>query len=258
MPQKTTIEWCDRTSNPIYAVAASGKRGWYCTKVSPGCDHCYSEALNRRWGNAHTYTKDNAPKMEWKLNPKELQAIIKLKGAHKIFLCDMTDLFHADIPNEYRNEIFDAMLQTDHIFQLLTKRPKNMQAFIKWWLGSVMNELILENIWLGVSVESQDYLWRIDTLCETPAVIRFVSFEPLLGEIRDIDFTGIDWCIIGAESGAGARPMAEEWARTIKDQAVAAGVKVFYKQDAYKGKKISLPILDGRQWMEFPESEATK
>jgi protein gp37 len=311
MVQKTKIEWVGQhnsdgtfvpgyTSNPLYVIhKKTGKRGWFCVKVSLECNNCYSEVINRMWGNGLSYTSDVAEQVEWKLNEKELAALRKLKSPSVIFLCDMTDLFHKDVPVQFISAIFKTMFETPHTYKVLTKRPHRMRAFISSLDQEKIQEL-LKKIWLGVSVGHPDYVWRIEELIKTPAIIRFVSYEPALAhvdfrpylslhcpqchrkhidagelasephlthkcehcgnewepfDIPTVGRHGVDWIIAGAESGRGARPMQQDWVKSVKDQCVSAGVAIFYKQDAdRKGKKISLPILDGQRWTQYPTS----
>lgn len=285
MPQKSPIEWTDYTSNPIYAVNnENGKRGWFCEIVSAGCGHCYSQSLNTgRFGNGLKFIPTNAEKVEFVLNEKELEAIIRLdrslgkkKERTKLFICDMTDLFLEHHPDEFIDKILGVAVFCPNIdFQILTKRPDRMMSHLKdkepakEIMEYVINLLrtILEpdelfatmdklhawsysgkppvNIWLGVSVEDQKAAnERIPLLLETPAAIRFLSVEPLLGPVDFVKSVGstvpigktfttaqhIDWVIVGGESGPHARPMHPDWVRSIRDQCQAAGVPFFFKQ----------------------------
>lgn len=205
MPSKTNIEWTDYSSNPIYAVdVETGKRGWWCTKVSPGCAHCYSARRNLWVGNHHDYLPANAPKVRFEVDERELSRIIQLCGTvepdrNKVFMCDMTDLFHEGITDEQISRVFDTMAACEgHLtFQVLTKRPERALE----WFGKVGRRVLpdgtvlprhlvgawpwpLSNVWFGVSVENQ--FWaerRIPLLTQIPAAIRFLSCEPLLGPL---------------------------------------------------------------------------
>jgi protein gp37 len=175
------------------------------------------------------------------------------KKPQRIFVNSMSDIFHKDVPDDFIIQGFEVMAKKapHHIYQILTKRPSRL-------VNTSLLQRILErigewpaHIWMGVSVESQDYTWRIDKLRLVPAFTRFLSCEPLLGPLV-LDLRGISWLITGAESGHGARVMDENWVRLLRDQCVPAGVKFFYKQNVVKGRKVSLPELDGKVWQEFP------
>ena len=199
--QKTKIEWCDMTSNPIYAVdKATGKRGWFCERVSPGCAHCYASKLNVRRGTGHEYLPEHRDKVEFRLNERELEAILRRKKPTRIFMCDMLDLFHEDVPDEFIARIFATMaLAPQHTFLLLTKRAERMRdyvssrtaenergaAFWRYFEGQDYRPYWpLPNVHLGVSVENQRFAdERIPVLLRTPAAVHFISAEPLLGPL---------------------------------------------------------------------------
>lgn len=270
----TSIEWSDRVWNPITG----------CTRVSDGCDFCYAFTLHDRRHEAYQrfdgmypngtrmpeqYAK---PFSEVQLIPQRLEDPLKIKRPQRFFVNSMSDLFHKDVPDEFITQVFETMNKASHhIFQVLTKRPSRAAL--------IANELTwTPNIWLGTSVESQDYTWRLDKLCHVPAKVRFVSAEPLLGpldlrkwlkwcpycewphgEQQDCGYCetypevrGLDWIIAGAESGHGARQMDEDWVRSLKNQCVESGRSFFYKQNALNGRKIPTPELDGQRWMQFP------
>jgi protein gp37 len=176
------------------------------------------------------------------------------KKPRRIFVNSMSDLFHKDVPDSFIVQVFEtmALAAPHHTYQVLTKRPSRL-------VNTSLLEQILErigswpaNIWLGVSVESNQYTWRVDALRRLPVPVRFISAEPLLGPI-DLDLSGIAWLIAGAESGHGAREMSDEWVRGLRDQCMKSGTAFFFKQRATKsGKKIPLPLLDGRQWVQYP------
>lgn len=283
MVQKTKIEWVAQfkedgsiiagyTTNPIYAVdIVTNKRGWFCIKCSAGCLHCYSETINKMWGNGLEYSQRNLSKIKWVLNEKELDSIRNLKSPSVLFPCDMTDLFLEAIPDEMIGRFFDVMEECpQHIFKLLTKRTERMRQFVS---NRYKGGAAPSHIWFGTSVENQKAVdERVPILLNINASILFLSCEPLLEEINlagalndcrcgECDYCNevayhptrsVDWVICGAESGRGARAMDEEWARDLKDQCVEAGVPFFLKQFASKGKKVSLPVLDGCQWTEYP------
>ena len=231
----STIEWTEKTWNPVTG----------CTEVSPGCDHCYAKVMANRlhaMGQAH-YVNG----FQVTLHEDFLGLPLVWKKPAKVFVNSMSDLFHRDIPDDFIFKVFETMRMARwHTFQVLTKRPGRaaLMAHRLYWAP---------NIWLGTSIENNDYIWRADKLRQVPAAIRFISAEPLLGELTDLNLDGISWLIAGAESGHGARPMNEDWVRGLRDQCVEAGVKFFYKQNAIRGKKLPLPELDGKVWNEFPE-----
>ncbi len=228
---KTKIEWTDRTWNPVTG----------CTKVSQGCKNCYAERLYERFNGPHSFKKVLT-------HPERLQQPLKWKQPSKIFVNSMSDLFHEDVPFYFIDHVFMTMaLCNQHIFQILTKRPERMIEYFSNHPAEILKPgfLPLKNVWLGVSVEDQATAnERIPLLLQVPASIRFLSCEPLLGQIwlrsvieqnygKDIytDYlTGINWVIVGGESGPKARPMHPDWARSIRDQCKEAGVPFFFKQ----------------------------
>lgn len=259
MSDKSDIEWTDATWNPV--------RG--CVKVSPGCKHCYAETFAERWRGVegHPYEQGFDPM----LVPHKLDEPLRWRKPRTIFVNSMSDLFMASVPFWYVEEVFARMqAAAHHVFQVLTKRGDRMADFFDgdaaarvadageriaerygWCHANEDREWPLSNVHLGVSVEDRKYgLPRIDHLRATPAAVRFLSIEPLLEDLGTVDFTGIDQVIVGGESGHGARPMHEDWVRRIRDQAKAADCAFFYKQRTEKGRKVSLPMLDGRQWSE--------
>jgi protein gp37 len=240
MAENSGIEWTDHTWNPLTG----------CTKVSPGCKHCYAETLalrlqkmgSQRYANGFALT----------LHPAVLAEPKKWKKPSRMFVNSMSDLLHRDVPLAYIQAVFQVMVDCpQHTFQVLTKRAER--------LAEVAESLPwAPNIWMGVSVESREYAYRIDDLRSVPAQVRFVSAEPLLGPLPRLNLDGIHWLIVGAESGHGARPMECDWARDLKNQCVAQGVAFFAKQKADRhGRKIHLPEIDGQQWMEYPGVPAT-
>lgn len=325
----TAIEWTDETWNPVTG----------CDRVSPGCDHCYALTLAKRlkgMGQAK-YQRDGDPRTSGPgfgltVHPDDLDRPLRWRGPRRVFVNSMSDLFHRDVPDDFIAETFAVMgLAPQHTFQVLTKRPQRMAA---WVAGNPSNQSIvnakvanrlgvrasdhepfdssedvrqlgraigsaredaglsrhptwpLPNVWLGTSIESDRYTWRADHLRCTPAAVRFLSLEPLLGPLTSLDLTGIDWVIVGGESGPGARPMHPDWVRDIRDRCVAAGVAFFFKQwgehrplidylragggcpvpcveiptpdgsrrgeMARVGKKAAGRVLDGRTWDEMP------
>lgn len=242
MMPKTTIEWTERTWNPI---VDKRDRRWNCTKVSPGCLNCYASSMAKRFaGREYTYKNKVNPV----LDEKKLQEPLRVERPATWFVCSMTDLFHEAHKQFLITPIYKVMkVCSHHTFQVLTKRPENMLKRMPiYWLP---------NVWHGVSVENADYVSRIDILRHVPSTIRFLSLEPLLGPLPNLNLDGIDWVIVGAESGRKARPMNEDWVRDIRDQCAAAGVAFFYKQKLVNGKKVGLPELDGVVHDAMPERE---
>lgn len=179
--QKTNISWATHSSNPLY-TQKDGKAGWYCTKVSRGCRNCYAETLNLRFGNGVPYTEANRGLVTWRLRESEFRAWARLKTPARIFVCDMTDWCHEDVPLDFAYQIWETMENTpQHTFMLLTKRPETMRERVSGWLRFTD---IPDNVWLGVSVEDQATAdARIPLLLETPAAMRFVSYEPALDAV---------------------------------------------------------------------------
>lgn len=259
---KTSIGWCDYTSNPIYPFVPSkgyiSGRGWFCTKVSPGCANCYAEALNKRLGNRLEFQKRNEDKVRFHIDTEELQRIIKHRKPGKVFLCDMTDLFHEQIPIAQIHSVLRTIrLKPSHTFQVLTKRPERMRMVCASLFETAWKHIPLPNLWLGVSVENQQYHdERVPILQDTPAAVRFLSCEPLLGPIK-LDLRGIDWVIVGGESGPRFRPMEIKWLDDIVEQCEKAGVAVWVKQDS--GRRPGMAgRIDNNTWFnckQFPLSK---
>jgi protein gp37 len=213
---RSAIEWTDRSWNPVTG----------CTEVSPGCDNCYAKTFAERWRGVpgHAYEQG----FDVKLHPERLHDVLSLKKPSRIFVNSMSDLFHRDVPSDFINRVFCAMVEArQHTFQVLTKRPERMSRWIRdhAWAPA-------ENIWLGVSVESNDYAWRVEMLRKTAAAVRFISFEPLLSRVDRVPLEQIDWAIAGGESGPRWRPMQWEWARDVRDRCASAGTAFFMKQAA--------------------------
>lgn len=214
MSDRSTIEWTDATWNPVTG----------CTEVSPGCDNCYARTFAERWRGVpgHPYEQG----FDLRLWPERLDQPSRWTKPRIIFVNSMSDLFHQAVPDEYIAKVFDAMRRTPrHQFQVLTKRPGRMASVLQR-----IQPTPLSHVWLGTSVESEEYTWRIDKLRATPAAVRFVSLEPLLGPLPNLDLSGVGWVIVGGESGHGAREMDIDWARDIRDQCATAGVPYFFKQ----------------------------
>lgn len=229
----TTIEWTDRTWNPTTG----------CDKVSPGCKHCYAEAVTKRFRS----TFRNG--FKFTLHQERLDLPKTWRQPSMVFVNSMSDLFHEQLPLDFLTHVFDVMRDCpQHTFQLLTKRHGRLaeiaEAGILTWP---------DNVWVGVSVENQRYVERVDYLRRVPAAVRFLSCEPLLGPL-ELDLTGIDWVITGGESGPKRRPVKAEWVRSIRDQCLAAGVPFFHKQWGGRTPSSNGRELDGRIWHEFPEA----
>lgn len=237
---RSTIEWTNATWNPVTG----------CTKTSPGCKHCYAERMAKRlraMGQAN-YARG----FQLTLQEHMLDIPLRWRKPRLVFVNSMSDLFHKDVPTPFIQRVFQTMEQApQHTFQVLTKRADRLRE--------VAHQLPWpENVWMGVSVENADYLDRINDLRTVPANVRFLSLEPLLGPLTEIDLTGIGWAIVGGESGPGARPMAPEWVRHLRDACAADGVPFFFKQWGGTNKKKTGRLLDGRVWDEMPSRETTR
>lgn len=248
----TTIEWTDATWNVVTG----------CDRVSPGCDNCYALTMAGRlklMGSAK-YQRDgdpatSGPGFALTVHPDALNLPHTWRKPRRVFVNSMSDLFHPDIDELFLTHVFATMASTPrHTYQILTKRPQRMRNVLNRWVEIGHRWLPLDNVWLGTSIETDAYTWRAKHLRATPAAIRFLSLEPLLGPLPSLDLTGIDWVIVGAESGHHARPMQHDWVRAIRDQCIEQTVAFFYKQDATNGRKLPTPDLDGIQWMQYPEA----
>ena len=228
------IEWTESTWNPITG----------CTKISPGCKNCYAERMALRlkaMGQAN-YTNG----FELTLHEHMLERPLQWKKPQVIFVNSMSDLFHKDVPLDYIQRVFDVMRRAWwHDFQILTKRSQRLLEVsdaIDW----------PSNVWMGVSVETDKYIFRIEHLKATNANIKFLSLEPLLGPLPNLSLTGIDWVIAGGESGPNARPVKEKWIAAIRDQCLTAQVPFFFKQWGGKNKKKNGRLLQGVTWDQLP------
>lgn len=243
------IEWTEKTWNPIVG----------CSAASPGCDNCYAAGVaSRGLSDAH---RGLAVRGEWtgeiRLFPERLDAPMAWKKPQRVFVCSMSDLFHPDVPGSFIESVFDTMLQTDHTYQVLTKRPQRMASWVTEFLSPALTTKVLENIWLGTSIESDRYTWRVDHLRDTPAEVRFLSLEPLIGPLPSLDLTGIDWVIVGGESGPHSRPIDPGWVRDIRDHCIDLGVAFFFKQWGGRSPKVNGRELDGRTWSDYPQAEVS-
>jgi protein gp37 len=228
MAEHSRIEWTEATWNPLTG----------CTKVSPGCKRCYAERLARRLKAMGQRNYRNGFRLT--LHEHMLTAPLSWKTPQLVFVNSMSDLFQAEVPFEFISRAFETMRQASwHVFQVLTKRSERLEEVSSdlQWPG---------NVWMGVSVENAKYTFRIDHLRHTGAAIKFLSLEPLLGPLPNLDLTGIDWVIVGGESGPGARPMHPEWVTDIRDQCASAGVPFFFKQWGGVNKKKSGRNLGGQ------------
>lgn len=234
MGEKSNIEWTEATWNPLTG----------CTKVSPGCKNCYAERLSFRLKamGQPNYAKG----FELALHEDSLDTPLHWKKPMKIFVNSMSDLFHEDVPLNFIIQVFDVMQKAYwHRFQVLTKRSErllDLDLKLKWE----------PNIWMGVSVENNDYSYRIDHLRRTGAHIKFLSIEPMLGPLSHLKLEGIDWVIVGGESGASARAMSPSWVTGVRDQCQKANVPFFFKQWGGINKKKAGRKLEGRIWNEMP------
>ncbi len=242
MSDKTKIEVVDATWNPV--------RG--CTKITPGCTNCYAEAFAERFRGVKGHPYEQG--FDLRLVPEKLEDPIKWKKSRRIFVNSMSDLFHDKIPDEYIGRVFDVMERAHwHTFQVLTKRPKRMRKLLRTSFKSINK---IKNIWWGVSIENRKHgLPRINILKDTPVSTRFLVMEPLLEDLGILNLDGINWIIIGAESGHHARPLNLDWVRSIRDQAIAAKVPLYFKQHVIGHRKISLPLLDGKRWTQYPKGK---
>ncbi len=235
MAQNSKIEWTESTWNPVTG----------CTKISAGCKNCYAERMALRLKAAGSPNYANGFKVT--LHHHALEIPLRWKQPRTIFVNSMSDLFHKDVPFDFISEIFNVMHRASHHrFQVLTKRSERLLELspkLSW----------PDNIWMGVTVENAESGFRIDNLRKTDAFIKFISFEPLLSPVSDIDLEGIDWVIVGGESGPGARTMRPQWALDIRDRCLSTDVPFFFKQWGGINKKKSGRILDGRTWDDMPE-----
>jgi protein gp37 len=229
------IEWTDATWNPVTG----------CDKISPGCKHCYAERMSKRLQAARNPNYKNGFALT--VQPHMLTRPLEWKSPKQIFVNSMSDLFHDDVPLEYIQRVFSVMNQANwHQYQVLTKRAERLEELspkLPW----------AAHIWMGVSVESEKFLSRVDCLRRTEAQVKFLSLEPLLGPLPEMNLRGIDWAIVGGESGPGARPMDAMWVTDIRDQCVRANVAFFFKQWGGVFKKRTGRELEGRTWDQKPE-----
>ena len=240
MAQLSDIEWTDATWNQVTG----------CTKISPGCKNCYAHRM------AHRLHAMGQPRyrnnFNLTLHPDLLEQPLRWATPRKVFVNSMSDLFHPEVPVDFIQAVFDIMGQAYwHTFQILTKRSERLIELARqlpWH----------DNVWMGVSVENRDYTYRVEHLRKVPAAVRFLSVEPLLGPIPRLPLQGIDWVIVGGESGPRCRKVEPQWVRHIRDRCIAYGVPFFFKQWGGTRKKLSGRDLDGRTWDEMPDSKSRK
>ena len=239
---KSAIQWTEATWNP-----ATG-----CSKVSPGCKLCYAEKMSKRlmlmgqkkYKNNFSYTE----------HPNEIDKPLDWKKGKMIFVNSMSDLFHELATDSFINSVFETMMMaTQHTYQILTKRPQRMKEFVDKFI-SVRGglETIPKHIWLGTSVENQDYISRVEILKQVNCTMKFVSFEPLIGPVEP-NLDGINWAIVGGESGYGYRPIEESWIRIIQNKCALHGTAFFFKQWGGIHPKAKGALLDGKEYQEFPK-----
>jgi protein gp37 len=235
MAQGSSIEWTESTWNPVTG----------CTKVSPGCKHCYAERMATR---LQAMGQPNyARGFEVTLHERALELPLGWKKPQTVFVNSMSDLFHDRVPEAFIRRVFDVMRRASwHTFQVLTKRAERLET-----LGRNLD--CAPNVWMGVSIETRRYLFRLDHLRRTPAHVKFISFESLLEGLGKINLAGIHWAIVGGESGPRARPMEKNWVVEIREHCLAAGVPFFFKQWGGINKKKAGRLLDGRTWDALPK-----
>ena len=249
MAERSSIEWTEATWNPTTG----------CDRISAGCDNCYALTLAKRlqaMGNLKYQTagdpRTSGPGFGIAVHPKALDLPRRWREPRTVFVNSMSDLFHARVSAEYIKQVFEVMQETPrHTYQLLTKRPQR--------LARLAHELPWpSNVWMGVTVENQATAWRLDELRRVPSAVRFVSAEPLLEALPDLDLDGIDWLIAGGESGARHRPVEAAWLTDLRDQCGAAGTAFFFKQWGGTRPRSGGRKLDGRFWNELPVATPRK
>jgi protein gp37 len=231
---RSAIEWTEATWNPVTG----------CTKVSPGCAHCYAETFAERWRGVpgHPYEQG----FDLKLWPQRLDVPLRWRRPRMVFVNSMSDLFHEDVPADFVRQVFDTMVSAEHhTFQVLTKRHERLAQLapdLPW----------PANVWMGVTIENRRFVHRADYLRLVPAAVRFISAEPLLGPLEGLDLTDIDWLISGGESGRRHRPVREEWLVELRDRCQREGVAYFFKQWGGHRPKSGGRLLQGRTWDDIP------
>jgi protein gp37 len=244
MASATAIEWTDATWNPVTG----------CTKISAGCDNCYAERFSERFRGVPGHPFENG--FDLTLRPERLEQPLKWHQPKMIFVNSMSDLFHKEVPSLFVDKVFDTMEAANwHTFQILTKRSSLLRDYVnKRYPGHPAPT----HVWLGTSVEDGTKKSRIRHMQEANASIKFLSIEPLIGPIGDVDLTNIDWVIVGGESGPKARPMHPDWVREIRNQCVDAGISFFFKQWGGFRPKSGGRTLDGFEWNQTPSGTANQ
>jgi len=239
MASTTAIEWTDATWNPVTG----------CTKISAGCDNCYAERFSERFRGVPRHPFEDG--FDLTLRPERVDQPLRWREPRMIFVNSMSDLFHKEIPKEFISRVCDTMERAHwHTFQVLTKRSSLMRDFLRKRYGDGRGP---SHMWFGVSVEDGSKKSRIEHLRQAPAGIRFLSVEPLIGPMGVMELDGIDWVIVGGESGPRSRPMKPEWVRSVRDQCKKQNVAFFFKQWGGLRPKSGGRTLDGREWSQFPE-----
>jgi protein gp37 len=235
MSKGSTTEWTDSTWNPVTG----------CTKVSPGCENCYAQTFAERFRGVEGHPFEHG--FDLTLRPERVSQPLTWKKPQRVFVNSMSDLFHRDVPDKFIIDVFATMNRaSQHQFQVLTKRAERLERLSRKLAFS-------ENIWIGVSVESPRYYGRIRHLQRVPAAIRFLSCEPLLADLPNLPLGGVDWVIVGGESGHHSRPMDPSWVEHIREQCAVSATAFFFKQWGGRQKKKAGRLLDGRTYDEMPE-----
>lgn len=228
-----------------------------CDVVSPGCDNCYALAFAKRlkaMGNpgyqADGDPRTSGPGFRITLHPDRLEVPLRWRRPRLVFVDSMSDLFHPRVPADFLGDVLDVMRRADrHTFFALTKRPARMASLL-----TRLQPEPLPNVWWGTTVENGDYVWRAGWLRDTPAAVRFLSLQPLIGPVAELDLAGMDWVYVGGESGAGHRPMSATWVRDVRDRCLAAGIPFLFKQWGGRTRNAGGRLLDGRTWSQMPRS----
>jgi protein gp37 len=244
MAQATQIEWTDATWNPVTG----------CTKITAGCDNCYAERFSERFRGVPDHPFESG--FDLTLRPQRIEQPLSWRQPRRIFVNSMSDLFHKEVPRAFIDRVFDTMERADwHTYQVLTKRSSLLTRYLKHRYG---DGCAPAHIWLGVSVEDAKNTVRLKHLRDAQATTKFVSFEPLLGPVGNVDLSGFDWVIVGGESGPRSRPMEEAWAIEIRDLCRAAKVAFFFKQWGGVRPKSGGRLLKGREWNQYPKIASRK
>ncbi len=244
MAQGTRIEWTEATWNPVTG----------CSKITAGCDNCYAERFSERFRGVPGHPFESG--FDLTIRPHRLEQPLNWKQPRRIFVNSMSDLFHKEVPTTFIDEVFDTMESANwHTYQVLTKRSSLMARYLRKRYG---DGLAPAHIWLGVSVEDAQNAVRLKHLRQAQATVKFVSFEPLLASVGNVDLSGFHWVIVGGESGPRARPMEEAWAIEIRDLCRRAKVAFFFKQWGGVRPKSGGRLLKGREWSQYPKTASRK